>query len=280
MKLAYFPGCAATGTGRELNSSTLAACKAYGIALAEIPGWVCCGASAAHMTHPNLARALPAVSLAKAARMDVEGILTACAACYNRLKLVELEIRESDAARGEIEALADVSLEGVPPVRHIIEFFDPAALADKRSKSLEGMKVACYYGCLLTRPAEVSLDTNTVNPTVLDELVRACGLETVDWPFKTECCGASMVLPQPESVARLSGRLLDAAQACGAQAIVVACPLCHSNLDLKQPAAQRASESPSELPILYLTEILALALGVPASELELGRHTIPVPSLA
>ena len=105
MKLAYFPGCAATGTGRELNSSTLAACQAYGVELAEIPNWVCCGASAAHMTHPNLARALPAVSLAKAAPMDVEGVLTACAACYNRLRLVELECKESDAARQEIEAL-------------------------------------------------------------------------------------------------------------------------------------------------------------------------------
>ncbi|MBP7560207.1 MAG: CoB--CoM heterodisulfide reductase iron-sulfur subunit B family protein [Armatimonadetes bacterium] len=280
MKLAYFPGCAATGTGRELNSSTLAACQAYGIELAEIPNWVCCGASAAHMTHPNLARALPAVSLAKAATMDVEGVLTACAACYNRLRLVELECKESDAARQEIEALADVKLEAVPPVRHIIEVFDPAQVAAKRSRAMSSLRVACYYGCLLTRPKEVSLDPNTVNPRVLDDLIRACGAETVEWPFKTECCGASLVLPQPESVARLSGRLLDAAQACGAEAIVVACPLCHSNLDLMQPTARRALATASPLPILYLTELVALALGAPESKLDLGRHTVPVPSLA
>lgn len=280
MKLAYFPGCAATGTGRELNSSTLAACKAYGIDLQEIPGWVCCGASAAHMTHPNLARALPAVSLAKAAGMEVEGILTACAACYNRLRLVELEIKESEDARAEIEGLAEVTLTGVPPVRHLIEVFEPSEVAAKRCRALSGLRVACYYGCLLTRPKEVTLDPNTVNPTVLDDLVRACGVETVEWPFKTECCGASLVMPQPESVARLSGRLLDAAQACGAEAIVVACPLCHSNLDLKQPAATRRLAGASPVPILYLTELLALTLGVPESQLDLKRHTIPVPNLA
>ncbi len=115
---------------------------------------------------------------------------------------------------------------------------------------------------------------------MLDDLVRACGAETVEWPFKTECCGASLVLPQPESVARLSGRLLDAAQACGAEAIVVACPLCHSNLDLMQPTARRALATASPLPILYLTELVALALGAPESKLDLGRHTVPVPSLA
>jgi heterodisulfide reductase subunit B len=146
------------------------------------------------------------------------------------------------------------------------------------SSPLQGLKVACYYGCLLTRPNEVSVDPDPVNPSVMDELVAACGLDPVDWPYKTECCGASMVLPRPESVSRLSGRLLDAATACGAGAIVVACPLCHSNLDLKQPTARRASTESRPVPVLYLTEVLALALGVPESKLDLGRHTVPVPS--
>jgi len=285
MRLAYFPGCAAVGTGRELNSSVSAACAAYGIELVDIPGWVCCGASAAHMTSAALARSLPAVSLGKARQLGADGLLTACAACYNRLKLAELEIRDNPRVRAECEEATRAKLDGELAIYHAVEVFDPARLGallatpTSVAPRLKGLKVACYYGCLLTRPKTVSVDPDPVNPSLMDDLVRACGLDTVDWPFKTECCGASMVLPRPESVSRLTGRLLDAAAACGAEAVVVACPLCHANLDLKQPTARRASANPVPIPVLYLTEVLALALGVPGSKLDLRRHTVPVPAL-
>lgn len=279
MNLAYFPGCAATGTGRELNSSTLAAAAAYGATLVEIPAWVCCGASAAHMTSEKLARALPARSLAAVRRMDADGVVTACAACYNRLRIAEDEIEADARLRVECEKLVEGDLSGDLKVLHVLDLFTAGELEPKVSARLGGMRVACYYGCLLTRPASVSVDPNPVNPTVMDDLVGVCGLEPVEWPFKTECCGASMVLPHPESVARLSGRLLDAAQQAGARAVIVACPLCHSNLDLKQPAATRRVPDATAMPVLYVTEVIALALGVPPRKLDLARHTIPVPAL-
>jgi heterodisulfide reductase subunit B len=275
VRLAYFPGCAATGTGRELDSSTRAACAAFGLELVDIPGWVCCGASAAHMTSEKLALALPARSLAAARTLDVQAVVTACAACYNRLSLTEREMAESPARRAQLADLVEGDLEGEMPVRHVLQVFSPAQVAAQRKRELRPMKVACYYGCLLTRPKEISVDPDTVNPSCLDDLVRAAGLEPVEWPFRTECCGASLVMARPESVARLSTRLLDAAEGCGAEAIVVACPLCHANLDLKQPTFGRMTA----VPVLYLTEVLALALGVPESQLDLRRHTAPVPAL-
>jgi heterodisulfide reductase subunit B2 len=275
MRLAYFPGCAATGTGRELDSSTRAACAAYGLELVDIPGWVCCGASAAHMTGEKLALALPARSLAAARALGVEGVLTPCAACYNRLSLTERAMAESATKRSELATLVEADLDGDLPVYHVLQAFSPEQVAAKRKGTLAPLKVACYYGCLLTRPREISVDPDTVNPSCLDDLVRAAGLMPVEWPFRTECCGASLVMARPESVARLSTRLLDAAQKSGAEALVVACPLCHANLDLKQPTFGRAGS----LPVLYLTEVLALALGVPEARLELKRHTAPVPAL-
>ncbi len=275
MKLAYFPGCAATGTGRELDSSTRAACAAYGIELVEIPGWVCCGASAAHMTSEKLADALPARSLAAARGLGVEGVLTPCAACYSRLALTERAMAESPELRRELARIVEADLEGELPVYHVLQAFDPGQLAARRARVLQPLRVACYYGCLLTRPREVSVDPDPVNPSCMDDLVAAAGLTPVEWPFRTECCGASLVMARPESVARLSNRLLDAAEGCGAEALVVACPLCHANLDLKQVTYGRSDP----LPVLYLTEVLALALGVPEAELELRRHTAPVPTL-
>ncbi len=274
MSFAYFPGCAASGTGRELHASTAAACEAYGVELREIPGWVCCGASAAHMTDGRLARALPAKSLGIARTMGIEGVVTACAACYNRLKIVEAEIEGDEAIRRQCEEDAETDLSGSLEVLHALQLFDAAAVRAK-AEPLRETRVACYYGCLLTRPASVSLDPDTVNPTRMDALVAACGLEPVEWPYRTECCGASMVLPRPESVERLASRLLDAAEKCGADAVVVACPLCHSNLDLKQPALRRARP----MPVYYITEVLAMALGAGLGRLELGRHTVAAPAL-
>lgn len=279
MKLAYFPGCAATGTGRELGSSTTAACAAYGIELVDIPRWVCCGASAAHMTSEKLAHALPALSLARASSLGVTGILTSCAACYNRLRLTADELARDESLRAECEKVTGEPLKRDLPVYHTLQILDPAAVRGKARGKLADMSVACYYGCLLTRPRSVSLDEDPVNPTVMDRLVEACGLRPVDWPFKTECCGASLVLPRPQSVARLSARLLAAAKDAGAEAIVVACPLCHSNLDLKQTAAAEAAGRELGVPVLYLTEVVALALGVPESRLDLRRHSVPVPQL-
>ena len=138
------------------------------------------------------------------------------------------------------------------------------AIAEKVKKPLEGIKVACYYGCLMSRPADIMQFDDAENPMAMDNIMTALGAEVVPFPLKTECCGAAMGIPRRDITARLTGRILERAQAFGADAVVVACPLCHMNLDLRQRQAVGGS---MKMPVLYFTQLMGLALGLPHQEL-------------
>ncbi len=270
MKVAYYPGCSARGTARELGMSAEALCEALGIELVEIPDWSCCGATSAHSLDAKLAVALPARDLRIAAGIS-EQLVTPCAACFNRLKT---------AAKAQAEQGGNGK-----PVRvdHLLGFIarhvDPSTIEQKRQRWLGGLKIACYYGCLLVRPAEITEFDDPENPTIMDRLLSATGAEPVDWPYKTECCGGAFTLVRPSSVARLSGAILKAAKEAGAHCIVTACPLCQANLEFRQGEASRLYGERLGIPVLGFTELLGYALGIDPKRLGLDRHIVNVLSM-
>ena len=283
MTYAFYPGCSLQGTAKDYLMSTLAVADALNLDLREIPDWVCCGASPAHQTDKLMGLALPARVINNAAR-DGAGreVLTVCAACYHRLRIAQYSLKENAELRGQVNQILDEEFQDMP-VRHLLDVLvrdmGLDQIKEAVKKPLEGLTAACYYGCLLARPPEVAFD-DVENPTFMDKLCRAIGMETVEWGYKTECCGAALAIPRTDIVVRLVGKILRIAKECGAECIVVACPLCHSNLDMRQVEAADALGMELNLPVLYFTQVLGLALGLSPKALGLNKAiTDPRPLL-
>jgi heterodisulfide reductase subunit B len=257
-------------------------CDVLGIQLEEIPDWVCCGSTPAHTSDESLAVALPVVNLLKAQEMGYS-VMTSCASCYSRLRTANYRIRTDPEERQRAERVTGRPYDGSVEVRHLLDVLvnDLGADAIRASvrRPLQSLRVACYYGCLLTRPPEVVAFDDAEHPTCMDELLEAAGAEPVAWPFKTECCGASLSITRPEVVGRLGHRLLSMARRAGAECLAVACPLCEANLDLRQADAAKAHGDLPGTPILYVTQLLGLALGLASDELGLNALTVSAASL-
>jgi heterodisulfide reductase subunit B len=280
LKVGYYPGCSMHGTSRDYSESMHAVAKALDIELAEVPEWTCCGSSPAHMIDHLLSVALPANVLLKAKRAGMGEVMTPCAACYNRLAMGAHELATHAPTKAQVAKVLEVpetELDKLPRVMNIVELLaqqsDRIAAAVKQKFE---QTVACYYGCLLVRPAKVTGFDKTEDPQEMDKLVAAVGGKPVDWSFKTECCGASFSISQTEVVGRLSAKIVKDAVAHKAEAIVVACPMCQSNLDLRRPEINQQLEAKSEIPVLYITDVIGLALGIPEKKLGLNRHFVPV----
>jgi heterodisulfide reductase subunit B len=252
--------------------------RALNIELLEIPEWNCCGASSAHMTDHLLSIALPANILAKAAKAGMSEVVAPCAACYSRLVIARHEIEASATLKLQVEKVLASPLPELPKVLNILELLAPFAedIAQKTIKKFD-QTVACYYGCLLVRPAKVTKFDQTENPVEMDKLVVAAGGKTIDWNFKTECCGASFSVSKTDIVGRMGAKILGDAIERKAEAIIVACPMCHSNLDLRRGAVNKVlGAKATNIPILFITQVIGMALGIPKKELGLSRHFVPV----
>jgi len=260
LKVSYYPGCSLEGTAREFDASTRAVCSALDIELVELPDWNCCGATSAHATNQRLSVALPARNLTLAEQAGSDLVIP-CAACFNRLKAAELELLSGDW-RGPFDKFS-----GNITIYDLLHFLGLPEMVERmtqrRRRPLTGLKVACYYGCLITRPPKVT-GHEPENPQVMERIVEALGAEPVKWSFKTECCGGGMAIARPDIIRRLGMRLYRMAAEAGAEAIVVACPLCHANLDMQQQAAARELGAGLYLPVFYFTELIGLGLGLSA----------------
>jgi heterodisulfide reductase subunit B len=225
-----------------------------------------------------LSLALPVKNLLQAKKMDSYEVLTCCAACFNRLKIANKFMKDDPEHRLKVEKILGEAYKGEVKVRHFLDVlvnaFGLKNLSQRITKKLDGLKVACYYGCLLTRPPEVTELDDLEEPHLIDDLMCVIGVEPIQWPYKTECCGASFSLTKTEIVLKLSGDILQMAADEGAQAIVVACPLCQSNLDLRQDMINRRYEKDFNLPILYFTQLVGLALGIESKKLGLDKHIV------
>ncbi len=256
---AYYPGCSLHSTAKEYDLSTKAICQKLNIELQEIPDWNCCGASTAHSTSHELAQQLPLRNLDIAKKMGMNDVVAPCAACYNRLKLASVQAGHS------VQVLSMMKLIASLPNERIQQAV---------SHQLSGLKVACYYGCMMLRPKSVADGEDSENPTSLDRLSKLAGADPVAWSHATECCGGSLALSKQNIVQRLSTDIATAARESGADIIITACPMCQTNLDSRQIGDQRT-------PILYFTQLLGLAMGFSPNELGLQRLLIsPHPALA
>lgn len=268
---AFFPGCSLESTAWDYSRSTTAVLDGLGIHYKEVENWVCCGSTPAHATDADLAAALPVLNLQKAQKMGMP-LMAACASCYSRMRIANHKVLSDTALEKRVEALTGAPYGGDVPVRHVIDVvvndLGLKAVEKKVKRSLNGLKVACYYGCLLTRPREIVAFDNPENPTCMDDLVEVLGGEPVSWPYKTECCGASHSIPNPDMTARLTHKILDMASTAGADCVAVACQMCQMNLDLGQTAAAKVASLKS-IPVLYITQLLGLALGQSAEEVGL-----------
>jgi len=274
MKYSFFPGCSLDSTARDFHMSTMAVAEALGIQLEEIPDWSCCGSSPAHSTDATLAAALPARNLA-AAKQQGHDVVVCCAACYSRLASANLALAEDENLRLEVSKVIGEIYGGTVRVRHFLQVLREdlgiSEIRERVTRSLDGLKVACYYGCLLTRPRELSILDDPENPQVMEDLLSAAGASPVEWPFKTECCGASFSITRTDTVERLTGEILRMAKQSGADCVVVACPLCQNNLDLRQADIEKASGEEIGLPIFYFTQLLGRALGLSDSALGIEK---------
>ncbi len=282
MKYAFFPGCSLESTAWDFDRSTRAVCGALGIELEEIPDWVCCGSTPAHTTNASLAVALPVLNLQKAQAMG-SPVLTACASCYARLRSANHEIQNEPETRQRTERITCKPYDGGTPVHHVVDVlvhhFGLAEIRAKVQKPLTGLRVACYYGCLLTRPPEVVAFDDAEHPTCMDDLLAAAGAEPVEWPLKTECCGAALSMTHSAVVNRLAHKLLSMARQAGAECLAVACPLCQVNLDLRQADAKKAHGQLPDTPVLYVTQLLGLALGLSPKQLGIDALSVAADSL-
>jgi heterodisulfide reductase subunit B len=278
VRTAYYPGCSLDGTSREFGESLLAVVRALGTELEEIDDWSCCGASSAHAVDHTLAVALPARNLALAESQGFDEVVAPCAACYNRLAAARQAVSADRALAAEMSEIIGRPLAARTPVRNIVELLTrlAPAITTRITRPLAGLRVACYYGCLLVRPSRVTGFDDEEQPSSMESLARLCGASPVKWNMAVECCGGSFSICRTGSVIRLGRAILEDARRAGAQAIVVACPMCHSNLDFRQ-AAMRLDGDP--LPIVFLTELVGLALGLAPDALGLQRHFVDTASL-
>jgi heterodisulfide reductase subunit B2 len=274
MKYAYYPGCSAHSTARDMHESAAAVARVLGIELVEIKGWSCCGATAAHQTDRVLAAALPAANLLLAKEMGLDTIVN-CAACYNRMKTSNHEVSTSPSMKAKVADSIGKEYDGSVTVKHFVEVLLNEYGLDKLRKrfkqSLNGLKVACYYGCFLVRPHEVTGFDDPENPTSLDRLVTAMGGVSLDWPHKVECCGGGLNLTRTDVVVKLSGSIIEMAKESGADCIAVACPMCQASLDLRQKDIEKATGKKLDMPVVYITQLLGLCLGISEKELGLNR---------
>jgi heterodisulfide reductase subunit B2 len=281
--LGYYPGCSQSGTAAEYDISTRACCKALGIGLTDVPDWTCCGSTPAHTVDHHLAGALAARNLLQAEAAGLARVATPCPSCLAALKTADAHLHghgADETYRTEVERLlgrpGPGPVESVSILQVLFEQVGAGAIKKLVKRPLTGLRVAPYYGCIMNRPPGLMAFDDPENPVAMDEILAACGATVVDFPFKTECCGAAFGMPRLDIMQRLSARILDTAANAGADCVVVACPLCQMNLDLRRGQVNAASGQNIQMPVPYFTQLLGLALGVDEAQLGLGKLVLPL----
>ncbi len=253
MKLSYYPGCSLEGTALDYDQSVRAVCRKLEIDLVEIPDWNCCGASSAHMTDHETGMRLPIRNLLLASQAGHD-ILVPCAACFQRLKAADKALRADPGFWDVGEYTADFD------ILHISSFLARpeilAAMEAKVARNLDGLPIACYYGCLSLRNPRITDAANWERPETLERIMTALGAKPVAWSHRTECCSGSLTMARPDIAEKLVGDIVGAAVRGGATAMVTDCPMCQANVESRQSAEPHAPA----MPVFFVTELLDAAM--------------------
>lgn len=249
----------------------------------ELPEWTCCGATFSMSADSAMGLVAPTRILASA--KEAGKLLTLCSFCYNTLKRTNRALLTDAERRRKVTTFIEEGYEGNVRTVHLLEVLREdvgfAALAQRVTKRLEGLRAAPYYGCLLLRPAEELGFDDPERPTILENFLASLGCTVVDFPHRTECCGSFVAVSSPAAAQACSTRILDAAAAQGAEMLVVSCPLCQYNLDQAQRQVQTSRGRATQLPVVYFSQLLAIALGCEEDCLHLDAHVVdPRPRLA
>ncbi len=274
-----YPGCSAEGSAREYKAATLELLSALGAQVRELPDWTCCGASVAPVVSERAAVALPARNLALAEREGPGAQLIAiCSACYTNLRRVAERAHADRAFRafaGELLAREGLALQGTVEVRHILDVlwndFGPQAIRERLRRPLQGLLVAPYYGCQTVRPFGYGDDPQ--RPQSMAQLLEAAGANIHHYGREASCCGTSLLMTKMEVGLAMVQRILEGCR--GADCIATVCPMCQLNLEAYQKEASRLAKVDLAIPVVYLPQLLGLALGLEPAKLQFGRNLTP-----
>ena len=286
-RVAYYPGCALEGTGHAYNRSTKAVGKALGLKLDEVKNWNCCGAMEVKNIDPKIQTYLSSRVMSIAANeMGHEVVMAPCNGCYHNLKKAEYDLEHDGKSREVVGRLSEKAghetyeagrVETIHALDWIKDGIGEDGLKAKVKNSLQGVKIANYYGCMYTRPRHIFPEKDkgpgsesTSEPHFMDDLLAAAGAENVDFPLKTACCGGAHTLSDSDISTKLVLNILEAAEAAGADVIATECPTCHTGLEMHQIRAEKRLRRKTTVKILYFTQLLGIALGL--SPRKVGVH--------
>ena len=278
MKTGIYPGCSLNGSARDYNESVFALADAFGLSLEQVSDWNCCGATAAHNLNKDLSLALPARILSLAEQNGMDEIVVPCAACYHRLIVTQNELRNDPELKNHVCEILEMDYKGTSRIINVIEWIDKYIVPNLEGKIVKPFdhKVACYYGCLLVRPHKVLAYDRPEDPQSMDLVMTKIGATSVYYPYKTECCGAGFSISRTDIVSKLSGKIVEDAESRGADAIIVACPMCHSNLDMRRNDINKYWGRSFKIPVIFITQAVGLAIGLSAKNVGLKRHFVEV----
>ena len=280
MRFAYYPGCVAQESGRELDMATRWVCRALGIELVEFPNFSCCGSGFVDEANEVLNIAINARNLAIAERAGLD-ILTICSTCQGMLTLAKVRMQDPKVKTRVDAALAPLGIhyQGTVQVKHLLRVLtDDIGLATVKSKvrrPLQGMHVGAFYGCHLLRPADEMQSESGEEPHAFEDLLNAVGATPVDYRGRVMCCGFPIQFVRPTTASAIAGRQILDAKSHGADAMATPCPLCHISLDAYQNKASKEVHATLQMPVFHLPQVVGLALGASPEELGLSRHLVP-----
>jgi heterodisulfide reductase subunit B len=286
MKISYYPGCTLKNHAKNFEDSTICSLNTLGVEVEELNRWNCCGTVFSLTTDDLIHHVAPIRNLIRVKEANYDKVMTVCAMCYNTLKRANERIKADPDSLDVLNNFMDredIEYKGDVQVYHLLEFLKDEIgfenLEKKLVKSLKKLKIASYYGCLLVRPKEIGFD-DMENPTILENLMTALGADSVDFPYKTECCGAYQTVDKPDIIADRTNKILTSAREHGAEIVVVSCPLCAFNLDQRQKLTVEKYPEFKHIPVLYFTQPLAIALGCSEESLRFDLNFIdPKPLL-
>jgi heterodisulfide reductase subunit B len=279
MKILYFPGCTLKTSAKNLERSAFAIMEKLGYEMVEMDDWNCCGVVSSLSDDDLMRHLAPLRNLIHVEDQNESRVITLCDMCTNTLKQTNLRVKEKPEDLETLNAFMDREndYKGTVQVYHLLEFLrDEVGFANLKKmvkNPLHGMKIMPYYGCMLLRPREVAID-DAEEPTILNDLLTSIGAEVIDNPFKIECCGSYHTIEEKEIVRNRAYRITNFAIERGADALILSCPLCKFNIDIRGKEAEKIHAGYKQIPVYYYTQLISIALGLDPKLCGFEEHAV------